>query len=241
MISVSLPQQPCHEVLRQERLLELRDRKVEYLWQRVEGLPSRIKALTPKDLPANERMVADKYNLVLWDVDTTLADVIRPMLNTTQTQQHNHKMRITSVDDSALTCRRSRIASMKRQMSSPAARTTAARSAAPSSARKINGARSKWLKIKHAISFIAKVKLPDGPQGEMCRLCQDDKDFGRLFLIGSNPTVIQRCDKVPEKLGVTDEMLSPLLSRGETLDQAAKVTRVCSTSQRPCSSTLVFQ
>ena len=217
---MGLPQQPCHEVLRQERLLELRDRQHEYLWQRVDGLPSRIKAPTPKDLPPNERMVAEKYNLVLWDVDTTLADVIRPMLNTSQSQQNNHKLRIHSVDDEALTCRRSRVAAMKRQQSSPA-RTTS--SSGVTSVRKLNSARSKWMKIKHAISFIAKVKLPEGPQGEMCRLCQDDKDFGRLFLIGSNPTVIRKCCAIPEKLAVTDEMLAPMIDRGETLDDATKV------------------
>ena len=40
-------------------------------------------------------------------------------------------------------------------------------------------ARMRWRKIKLAICFINKVKLPEGPKGEMCKIIQDDVDFGR--------------------------------------------------------------
>jgi hypothetical protein len=81
----------------------------------------------------------------------------------------------------------------------------------------------RWTKIKLAISFIAKVKLPDGPKGEMCRLVQDDLDFGRMFLHGSNPTILERCTHLPDNFPVKDHDVSILLDRGRPLLEEAQV------------------
>ena len=205
---MTLPQYDCHEVLRQERLLELREKQHEYLWQKLGGLPSRLKAPTIKDLPANEQLHAEKYSLLLWDVDTTLAEVVRPMITSAKTQlNHNAFGRMSSLEE---TRRRSNINVLRRQASVPAT---------SSSKGGMSAARAKWMKIKHAIHFIAKVKLPDGPQGEMCRLCQDDKDFARLFLIGSNPGLIKRCTQIPPQFAITENDVEPFLDRGLSLNQ----------------------
>lgn len=91
-------------------------------------------------------------------------------------------------------------------------------------------ARSRWKKLKHALAFIAKVKLPDGPQGEMCRACQDDKDFGRLFLIGSNPTILRRCTEIPDKLPVQESDVDYMLQREKTLAEEARVHKLANSA-----------
>lgn len=51
-----LPQRESHEVLRQERLLELKERQEVYQWQRPEGMPGHIKAAATKKLPISEQV-----------------------------------------------------------------------------------------------------------------------------------------------------------------------------------------
>ena len=63
----------------------------------------------------------------------------------------------------------------------------------------------------------------------MCRAVQDDVDFGRFFLMGSNPTVLRRCTRIPDNFAVTDRDVEGYLSPEKTLDQAAAVRLFSST------------
>lgn len=84
-------------------------------------------------------------------------------------------------------------------------------------------ARRRWRKIRFAIAFICKAKIPDGPKGEMCRSVQDDVDFGRFFLMGVNTSTLKRCDRIPRNFAVKDPDVEGYLSPGKTLDEAAAV------------------
>ena len=84
-------------------------------------------------------------------------------------------------------------------------------------------ARRRWRKIRFAIAFISKAKIPDGPKGEMCRSVQDDVDFGRYFLMGTNSSALRRCTRIPDNLAVTDHDVEGYLSPGKTLAEAAAV------------------
>jgi len=103
---VSLPQKDCHELLRQERLLELRDRQSDYLWSASVGAtsathspslllssptllgvsssvvcaPAHIKANTVRELPVSEQIEAGKYAGMPWDIDPTTIETLLPAL-----------------------------------------------------------------------------------------------------------------------------------------------------------------
>jgi len=87
-------------------------------------------------------------------------------------------------------------------------------------------ARRRWRKIRFAVAFICKAKIPDGPKGEMCRSVQDDVDFGRFFLMGTNTSALRRCSRVPDNFAVTDRDVEGYLSPGKTLDEAAAVRQL---------------
>lgn len=55
----------------------------------------------------------------------------------------------------------------------------------------------------------------------VCQRFMSDLEFGRQRLNGVNPVLIRRCDQIPEKLPVTEEMVSGLLDEGVTLQSAA--------------------
>ena len=57
----------------------------------------------------------------------------------------------------------------------------------------------------------------------MCRSVQDDVDFGRFFLMGANPTWLERCSSIPDNFAVTDRDVEGYLSWGKTLAEAAEV------------------
>lgn len=66
--------------------------------------------------------------------------------------------------------------------------------------------------------------MPDGPKGDMCRSVQDDVDFGRFFLMGANPTWIERCSRIPDNFAVTESDVEGYLNSEEkTLAEAAEV------------------
>jgi len=87
-VKVSLPQKDCHELLRQERLLEIRERQSDYLWasQSAGGgpgeclLPGQIRAQAVKELPVNEQLEAEKYAGMPWDIDPTTIETLLPFL-----------------------------------------------------------------------------------------------------------------------------------------------------------------
>lgn len=89
-------------------------------------------------------------------------------------------------------------------------------------------ARRRWRKIRFAIAFICKAKIPDGPKGEMCRSVQDDVDFGRCFLMGTNTSALRRCTRIPDNFAVTDHDVEGYLSIGKTLADAAAVRMLLS-------------
>jgi len=60
----------------------------------------------------------------------------------------------------------------------------------------------------------------------MCRSVQDDVDFGRYFLMGTNSAALRRCTRVPENLAVTDHDVDGYLSPGKTLAETAAVSQV---------------
>ena len=57
----------------------------------------------------------------------------------------------------------------------------------------------------------------------MCRSVQDDVDFGRYFLMGTNSSALRRCTRIPDNLAVTDRDVEGYLSPGKTLADAAAV------------------
>ena len=81
---MSLPQKDCHELLRQERLLEIRERQSDYLWAVQSAgdccLPGQIRAQAIKDLPVNEQLEAEKYSGMPWDIDPTTIETLLPFL-----------------------------------------------------------------------------------------------------------------------------------------------------------------
>lgn len=52
----------------------------------------------------------------------------------------------------------------------------------------------------------------------------DDAVFGMQFLNGTNPMMIERCDKLPENFPVTHEIIGNLLDRGLSLDEEIQVS-----------------
>jgi hypothetical protein len=56
----------------------------------------------------------------------------------------------------------------------------------------------------------------------ICPHFGSDLEFGRQRLNGVNPILIRRCSKLPEKLPVTDDIVSGLLDEGDTLAKAAR-------------------
>ena len=51
-----------------------------------------------------------------------------------------------------------------------------------------------------------------------------DVEFGRQILNGVNPVVIRKCEALPAKFPVTDEMVRSSLNRGLTLQQEIEVS-----------------
>ena len=68
---------PIHEVLRQERLLDLREKKHVYMWQAQSGLPGKIWGYGVTDLPATEQLMAEKYANISWDIYFTQEEIMR--------------------------------------------------------------------------------------------------------------------------------------------------------------------
>lgn len=210
-LSVSLPQYDCHEVLRQERLLELRDRHLDYLWQRMDSLPSqiRLKSQDIKLLPVNEQLRAEKYVGVQWDIDPAMADVMLSFLQARNTA--NMPMVPTFQGSTSFQ------SNVRRQNSAPAD--------VQQPRRPINlKARMRWKKLKLAISFIHIMKLPDGAKGDMCKSVQDDVDFGRLYLMGTNPAFFRKIESIPENFAVSHADVCGYLDRGLTLEQEMSVS-----------------
>ena len=85
--AVSLPQKDCHELLRQERLLELRDRQSDYLWSSAANIstnailmPDHIGAHGVRELPVSEQIEAGKYGGMQWEIDPTTIETLLPAL-----------------------------------------------------------------------------------------------------------------------------------------------------------------
>ena len=68
---------PIHEVLRQERVLDLREKQHSYMWQSQLGLPSKIWGYGIRDLPATEQLMAEKYANISWDIYFTQEEIMR--------------------------------------------------------------------------------------------------------------------------------------------------------------------
>ena len=51
-----------------------------------------------------------------------------------------------------------------------------------------------------------------------------DEEFGRQILNGVNPVVIRKCEQLPTKFPVTDEMVQSSLCRGISLEEEIKVS-----------------
>ena len=50
-----------------------------------------------------------------------------------------------------------------------------------------------------------------------------DSVYGSMFLNGCNPSVVERCEKLPNHFPVTDEHVKGALDRGISLQQEMKV------------------
>ena len=89
----------------------------------------------------------DKYSTISWDIDGALQEILRPILQSLNPHQPFSLSRHPCNE-----------AHLKRR-----------KPATPEAALAQQMARRRWIKIKHAIHFLSRVKMPDGPQGEMCR------------------------------------------------------------------------
>lgn len=208
---MSLPQKDCHELLRQERLLELRDRQTDYQWSRMEDLAiGQIKAQTVRELPVNEQLEGGKYSGMPWDVDPTTIETLLPQLASAAARGLFPSIPLFHRQTSSMGDNLPAMGPIRRQ--------SHLRNR-PSSLQ----ARRRWRKIRFAIVFLSRMKIPEGPKGDMCRSVQDDVDFGRLFLMGSNPVMLRRIERIPDKLPVTSGMFDGYLSRGKTLEESAAV------------------
>lgn len=214
-VAVSLPQKDCHELLRQERLLELRDRQTDYQWSQTDDLVGKIRAQTVRDLPVNEQLEGGKYAGMPWEVDPTTMETLLPLLASAAARGlfpsiplFHRQTASTGGDDLPA------MGPVRRPPPHPRNR--------PSSLQ----ARRRWRKVRFAIVFLSKMKIPEGPKGDMCRSVQDDVDFGRFFLVGANPVVLRRIERIPDNLPVFDDMFEGYLSRGKSLEESATVRRL---------------
>lgn len=71
-------------------------------------------------------------------------------------------------------------------------------------------------------------KILNRPYGGVPKIVENDRwmidsVFGSMFLNGSNPSVVERCDKLPSNFPVTQEMVKSVLDRRLTLEQEIKV------------------
>lgn len=55
---------------------------------------------------------------------------------------------------------------------------------------------------------------------------KEDWFFGYQFLNGPNPTFIRRCTRIPDKLAVTEDMISPFLDAGTSLHEELQKGRI---------------
>ena len=195
-ILVVLPQDECHDVLREERLLDLRDRQLTYEWVIAGDLPSYLSADCLASLPMNEQLLAERYNGFLWEINNSFAELFVPVSENPDNnlpRQRRHRSNCVS---------------------GPSTLTPEAR----------KRARKHWMKLKLALRFITKPRLPDGAQGEMCRLVQEDVEFGKLFLHGHNPTVLRRCVVVPDNFRLPRAEVAAFLDRGMSLSEEAEAS-----------------
>ncbi|XP_071335427.1 hydroperoxide isomerase ALOXE3-like isoform X2 [Trachinotus anak] len=58
---------------------------------------------------------------------------------------------------------------------------------------------------------------------------KDDDFFGYQFLNGVNPSVIQRCSKLPANFSITEEMVKPFLANGSSLTAEMEIVEGLST------------
>lgn len=194
VLSVVLPQDECHDVLREERLLDLRDRQQAYEWHVSEGLPSRLAVDSLAALPMNEQLLAERYNGFLWEVNNSFAELFVSVADNPESHQRRQRRH-------------------KNNVSGPSTLSPEAR----------KRARKYWMKLKLAIRFITKPRLPDGCQGEMCRLVEEDVEFGRLLLKGHNATALRRCVVPPDNFKLPRAEVAAFLDRGLSLSEEAEV------------------
>lgn len=144
-----MPQKDCHELLRQERLLELRDKKSEYQWFASRDQPfGWIGAETVRDLPMNDRLQAEKFAGMPWDVDPTALETLLPFLAVAASRgllpsiPLFHKL-TTATSDSFQSIGNILRKARNRKVNTPASQ----------------AARKRWRKIRFAIAFITKVNI----------------------------------------------------------------------------------
>ena len=144
-----MPQKDCHELLRQERLLELRDRKSEYQWYASSNQPfGWIGAETVRDLPMSDRLQAEKYAGMPWDVDPTALETLLPFLATAASRGLLPNIPLfhrqtSATTDNFLSIGKARLRKARNKISNT-----------PSA----QAARRRWRKIRFAIAFITKVR-----------------------------------------------------------------------------------
>jgi hypothetical protein len=202
-------------VIRQERLLELKEREQEYIWQKHTGIPSTIRAEEIRHLPKNEQSLDIKYSLMVErDFEPAMINIIRRMINI-EISNHNPE-----------TANKSQIATSK-PLEHSSQTVESKPHATVSNQTPKTTAIANWKKVKkvtNAIKFIKHAKLPVGLRGLMCKPCNDDRDFGTLFVIGANPVLIRRCTAIPENFSVPEEDIAPFLNE-KTLEKAIQVKK----------------
>ena len=225
--SVRLPCHERHELLHQERLLALRDRQADYVWQRREGLPAGMRAQTLKDLPSGEHVYLEKYHDLPWDIDTAVEEATvasppgRPNFDRRSTISFAKRGSVSlSLGGSRKSLAHTQSLPGRRMSSTP----TGSRVVLHRDSLTVK-AEDRWRTFRQALQSmqLTQANVPQGSKGDMCMALTEDIDFGRHYTQGKNPFVLRQCREIPVNFPVDLEEMEGLLERNISLAQEMEV------------------
>uniref|UniRef100_A0A3Q1GDC5 Hydroperoxide isomerase ALOXE3-like n=1 Tax=Acanthochromis polyacanthus TaxID=80966 RepID=A0A3Q1GDC5_9TELE len=82
------------------------------------------------------------------------------------------------------------------------------------------------LKMKGLTNTTEKWESFEAMKDYVSKHWKDDDFFGYQFLNGVNPTVIQRCSKLPSNFPVTEQMVRPFLAHGSSLSEEIEMGNI---------------
>jgi len=170
-------------------------------------------------------MEGDKFSGMPWDVDPTTIETLLPFLANAAARGLLPSIPLFHRQTTAIGDNLPAMGPIRRQQSSSGGSDGGSGHSRSKSEASIR-ARRRWRKIRYAIAFIGKPKLPDGPKGDMCRSVEDDVDFGRFFLMGHHPLMLRRITQLPNNLPVNDATFEGYLNRSADLAEEIAIGHV---------------